>query len=93
MAKVLIIHEVEEYAVWKSIFDNAAGIRKAAGELSFQVLKADNDANKIVHYSTWTSHADAKDFFESPQLVQIRQEAGVKSPAFVYLDLLEEGVL
>lgn len=93
MAKVLIIHEVEDYVAWKAIFDNAVDIRKAAGELSFQVLKADNDANKIVHYSSWTSHADAKAFFESPKLVQIRQQAGVKSPAFVYLDLLEEGVL
>ncbi len=93
MAKVLIIHEVEDYVVWKSIFDRAAGIRKAAGELSYQVLKYENDGNKIVHFSDWTSHRDAKNFFESSELIQIRREAGVKSPAFIYLDLLEEGFL
>lgn len=93
MPKVLIIHEVEDYDVWKSVFDQAAGIRKAAGELRYQVLKDQNDRNKIVHFSEWTSHREARNFFESPELVRIRQEAGVKSPAFIYLDLVDEGVL
>ena len=59
------------------------GIRKTAGERSYQVLKYENDPNKIVHFSTWTSLADARAFFESPALIQIRQEAGVKSPDFI----------
>ena len=93
MAHVLIIHEVENYPAWKQVFDNASGIRKAAGELSYQVLKYENEPNKIVHFSIWTSHADAKRFFESPKLVQIRIEAGVKAPDFIYLDELESGIL
>ncbi len=90
---VLIIHEVEDYDVWKKIFDDATSIRKIAGELSYQVLKSDNDANKIVHFSKWTSHINAKAFFESDKLVEIRKQAGVKAPEFIYLDQLEEGVL
>jgi quinol monooxygenase YgiN len=93
MQHVLIIHEVEEYTAWKRIFDNAAGIRKAAGERSYQVLKYENEPNKIVHFSVWTSIAKAKAFFESPELVQIRKQAGVKAPDFIYLDELEAGVL
>ena len=93
MPYVLIIHEVEDYAAWKQIFDDAAGIRKAAGERTYQVLKAANDFNKIVHFSAWTSIDDAQQFFESPQLVKIRAEAGVKSPEFIYLDQLESGTL
>jgi quinol monooxygenase YgiN len=93
MEHVLIIHEVEDYPAWKLIFDDAAVIRKNAGELSYQVLKYDNNADKIVHFSKWTSLADAKAFFESPKLVEIRKQAGVKTPEFVYLELLEEGVL
>ena len=30
---------------------------------------------------------------ESPQLVKIRQEAGVKAPDFIYLDQIGTGVL
>lgn len=56
MQHVLIIHEVADYAAWKSI-------------------------------------ADARAFFESPELVRIRLEAGVKAPEFIYLDLLESGTL
>jgi quinol monooxygenase YgiN len=93
MEHVLIIHEVEDYEKWKKVFDDAAAIRKAAGEISYQVLKYDNNANKIVHFSIWTSIANAKAFFESPKLVEIRQQAGVKAPEFVYLELLEEGML
>jgi len=90
---VLIIHEVVDYAAWKQIFDHAADIRKQAGEISFQVLKYENDANKIVHFSAWTSIDAAKRFFESPQLVKIRAEAGVKSPDFIFLEQIESGTL
>ena len=93
MQYVLIIHEVENYAAWKKVFDSAAIIRKEAGERSYQVLKYDNEPNKIVHFSAWTSIADARAFFESPKLVKIREEAGVKAPEFIYLDQLESGVL
>ena len=93
MQYVLIIHEVADYPAWKRVFDSAAGIRKEAGERSYQVLRYETDANRIVHFSAWTSIADAKAFFESPRLVRIRQDAGVKAPKFIYLDPLESGTL
>ena len=93
MEYVLIIHEVENYTAWKRIFDKAAALRKNAGEQSYQVLKYHNDANKIVHFSKWSSIEKAKTFFESPELVEIRKQAGVKAPEFIYLEQLEEGVL
>jgi hypothetical protein len=49
--------------------------------------------NQIVHFSAWSSIDCAKLFFESPKLVKIRAEAGVKSPEFIYLDQLEAGIL
>jgi quinol monooxygenase YgiN len=93
MQYVLIIHEVEDYEAWKQVFDDAADIRRAAGERSYQVLKYENNPNKVVHFSSWTSIENAKQFFESPQLVKIRAEAGVKSPDFIYLEQLETGNL
>ena len=93
MQHVLIIHEVADYPAWKKVFDSAAGIRREAGERSYQVLKYQNDPNRIVHFSVWTSIDDAKRFFESPRLVQIRAEAGVKAPEFIYLEQLEAGTL
>ena len=93
MAYVLIIHEVADYVAWKKVFDNASTIRKEAGEISYQVLRYEKESDKIVHFSKWTAIEDAKVFFESPKLVQIRIEAGVKSPEFIYLNELDSGTL
>ncbi len=93
MPYVLIIHEVADYPAWKKVFDSAASIRRAAGERYYQVLRYEHDANRIVHFSAWTSLADAQRFFESPELVRIRAEAGVKAPEFIYLEQLEAGTL
>ncbi len=93
MIHLLIIHRVENYTSWKQIFDDASGIRKAAGEISFQVFKYHDEPDKIVHLSTWNDKQTAEQFFNSPLLVKIREDAGVKSPEFIYLNLLESGML
>jgi len=93
MKYVLIIHEVKDYLLWKKVFDEASTIRKLAGEISYQLLKHEQDSNNIVHFSTWTSLENARKFFESPELIQIRIKAGVKAPEFIYLEKLEEGIL
>ena len=93
MPHVLIIHEVADYPAWKKVFDDAAAIRREAGERSFRVLQETDGVGRVVHLSTWTSHADARAFFESPRLVAIRREAGVRSPEFLYLDELDAGDL
>lgn len=93
MPYVLIVHEVDAYPAWKVIFDRAAGIRKSAGEIRYQLLRHDHDANTLVHFSEWSSLEKARGFFESPELVEIRKQAGVKAPEFLYLHEIEQGVL
>lgn len=93
MPYVLILHHVADYPAWKAIFDEAAGLRHAAGELSFQVLRQRDDAGRIVHFSRWSSLEAAREFFESEALVEIRARAGVTAPDFIYLDQLVSGVL
>lgn len=93
MQYVLIIHEVADYAAWKKIFDDAAGIRKAAGEIRYQLLRFDNDKNNVVHFSQWSSLDNARRFFESSEVQEIRRKAGVKAPEFNYLQEIEIGTL
>ena len=90
---VLIIHEVADYDAWKRIFDEAANIRRDAGEIEYQLLACENDRARVVHFSRWSCLADGRAFFESPRLVEIRRQAGVRSPEFIYLDQLEAGVV
>jgi heme-degrading monooxygenase HmoA len=93
MQYVLIIHEVDAYLAWKAIFDQAEDIRKQAGEISYQLLRYDNDENNIVHFSEWSSLDNARRFFESEELIEIRKKAGVKAPNFIYLHEIERGIL
>jgi heme-degrading monooxygenase HmoA len=93
MQHVLIIHEVESYLKWKAIFDGAAELRRSAGEISYQLLRFEREANQIVHSSRWSSLANARNFFESPELVEIRRKAGVNAPDFHYLEQIEQGTL
>ena len=93
VAHVLIIHAVEDYDAWKRVFDDAADIRREAGERRFQVLTYEDDPNRVVHFSEWESIARAKEFFQSPRLVEIRRQAGVHEPEFIYLDQVDAGVL
>lgn len=46
---VLIVHEVEDYSKWKQVFDAAAGRRREAGEIEYQLFAFDRDARQIVH--------------------------------------------
>ena len=93
MAYVLIMHEVNDDPAWKAIFDQAAKMRKNAGEISYHLLRYDTDANHIVHFSKWSSLDLARRFFESSELVEIRKKAGVKAPNFIYLNEIEQGDL
>ena len=77
MPHVLIIHDVDAYPAWKAVFDDAADLRKRAGEISYHLLRYDEDANRIVHFSAWSSLENARRFFESPELVELRRAAGV----------------
>ncbi len=93
MPHVLIVHEVEDYKAWKAAFDAAADLRRAAGEVTFQVLCSDLDWNRVVHFSRWRDLAAARRFFESPEVAEIRRRAGVRAPEFLYLEELDRGVL
>lgn len=86
---VLIVHEVEDYATWKAIFDDAALLRRDAGEIEYRLLAFDTDANRVVHFSRWPSLSDARAFFESDELVEVRRMAGVRTPDFLYLEEIE----
>jgi heme-degrading monooxygenase HmoA len=90
---VLIIREVADYLKWKDIVDQAAGIRRTAGEIDYQLLASSSDETQLVHFFRWRSLEAAKLFFESDELVRIRHVARVQSPEFLYLRQIEQTTL
>jgi hypothetical protein len=80
-----IMHEVEDYSSWKAVFDHAAGIRKEAGEIVYQLLHYDRDANTIVHLSEWPSLHNAGASLNLRSCRDLGRTAGVQSRRFIYL--------
>jgi len=47
MAKLLVHHKVQDYAVWRKIFDDDDKRRKEYGSTGFQILKSASDPNDL----------------------------------------------
>jgi heme-degrading monooxygenase HmoA len=92
MPHVLVIHDVDDYSVWKEAFDTASGLLREAGELEFQVLVDTANPDRVVHFARWESVEKARAFFQSREVEEIRRRAGVRSPDFIYLDLKDSGI-
>ncbi len=87
---VLVIHRVENYAKWKSLYDEDGAVRKAKGSKGAQLLRNTNDSNHLVVMTEWEDLMSAKNFIESEDLTKTMQKAGVVGkPAVFYLEEIE----
>src|SRR3569832_1380467 len=63
---LLIIHALTSHPAWTTVIDLVADICKR-GEIPYQLLRFDNDANDVTHFSVCASLDKARRFFESPE--------------------------
>ena len=92
MAYLLIRHKVKDYTAWKSNFDNAAEMRKASGEKSYQILHPDDDAKNLVLLFEWDNLDNARNHVAAPELKEAMQQAGVvEEPEIYFLEEVARG--
>jgi quinol monooxygenase YgiN len=84
MATMLIQHKVKDFAEWKKVFDSAAGMRTAGGELSAQIFRDASDPNSLTILNKWNSLENAQKFAHSPDLKAAMEKAGVAGPPTIY---------
>jgi len=84
MAHILVIHGVEDYAKWKSVFDEDDSRRKTSGGGNYQLYRSDSDPNQIVVLFEWDTVANAQKFAESDELRERMEEAGVTGRPDIY---------
>lgn len=88
---VLAVHTVTDYAKWKKVFDKHQPARKAASALGHDVLRAENDPNRVYIYVPGSNAEKLKGFVDSAELRNIMQEAGVASPpSFTFMKPIED---
>ena len=88
MAHLLIRHKVNDYPVWKTVFDGFIDTRKKGGEKTFQILHTDNDSNNLIALFEWDNLENAKKFTSSSELKEAMSNAGVVEQPDIYF--LEE---
>jgi heme-degrading monooxygenase HmoA len=91
MVYLLIRHKVEDYETWKSMYDEHAATRKAAGSQGARLLRNTADGNEVVAIITWLNLEQAEAFSNSPDLHTVMQKAGViGTPELIYLEEVEQ---
>ncbi len=80
MAHVLVRITVEDVAKWKSVFEEAASIRKKFGSMGVQALGNVDKPNEVLILGEYADVAQARQLFQSQELREAMQRAGVKGP-------------
>lgn len=92
MAYMLVRDSVQDYEAWKSVFDSAGDLRSRNGEQSYQILRQENDSNKLVALFEWDSLDNARKYAASPELKQAMERAGVTGkPEILFLEEAARG--
>lgn len=88
MPYVLVRHRVEDYAKWKSVFDEHGSSREANGSKGGYLLRNADDPNELVIILEWDDLAKMRQFTESDDLKEAMRRAGVADMPDIYF--LEE---
>ena len=80
MTFVLIRFTVEDFEKWKPVFEESATLRKKAGSIGVRAFSKVDSANEIVILGEYADLDTARQFFQSPELREAQQRAGVKGP-------------
>lgn len=77
-ATLLVRHEVEDYAAWRSAYDNVEGLRQEHGCTDAEVLVDPADKQDVFVVHRFPTLEQAQDFAHNPELRDAMGRAGVK---------------
>lgn len=88
MIHTIMRAKVKDYDKWKPVFDENSVIRKAGGEKGGRLFHNLDDGSEVLIYLRWDTMENARKFFESDDLKNRMQKAGVIDKPDIYF--LEE---
>jgi len=84
MPWIFVRHKVEDYAKWKSVFDEHGATRKAIGSKGGYLFRNIDDPNQIVMFIEVDDLEKAREFIQSEDLRESMQRSGVADKPDVY---------
>jgi heme-degrading monooxygenase HmoA len=81
-------HRVDDFDAWKSVYDSFAPEQKERGVLQHHVWRSQEDPHLVAVVHIFESPAEAKAFFDAPELAGAMAKAGVAASSLQveYLD-------
>ena len=84
MTYMLVRHKVEDYAKWKSVYDEHAPTRKAMGGKGSLLLANADNPNELLVLLEWDDLNKAREFAGSQDLREAMARAGVVDVPDIY---------
>jgi len=76
---------VRDYAQWKTVFNEAAELRKSYGSRGVRVSRNADNPNELVLLAEYADLERARQLFQSAEFREATQRAGVTAPPDVTL--------
>ncbi|GJQ35496.1 MAG: hypothetical protein JETCAE01_15060 [Anaerolineaceae bacterium] len=80
MTYVLVRFTVEDLDKWKSVFEEAASLRKSFGSTGVRAFSKSGNPNEVVILGNYSDKEKAMQMFQSQEFRERTQSAGVKGP-------------
>ena len=79
-ALVIVNHQVNDYATWRTGYENVQPLRDQHGVTAANVLQDPADPNKVTVLHWFPSVGQAEAFVGAPELQEAMKKAGVAAP-------------
>ncbi len=83
--RLIVHHEVADYAAWRKVYDEFDATRKKMGVTAQAVYQSVDNPNDVVVTHDFKDAATAKAFVDSAELKAAMQKAGVKGPPSIWI--------
>ena len=79
-AKLVVEHNVRDYAAWRKVYDELEPLRAQYGCTAKRVMQTPDDGNELFITHDFPSAEQAAGFAHDPALAAGMQQAGVEGP-------------
>ncbi|PTN08316.1 hypothetical protein C8N47_10950 [Mangrovibacterium marinum] len=79
MITTFIKHSVKDFASWKAVYDDFTPVAKGKGVVEEHVFRDPGSPDQVIVTHAFNTMKDATDFFNSGELKEAMENAGVSS--------------
>jgi quinol monooxygenase YgiN len=77
VSTVVVLHRVNDYQRWRSVYDSVDELRRESGVLEHSVFRAEGDPDNILVTHRFRDLEEAHRYFEDPRVLEAVRDAGV----------------